>query len=712
MASLLPGYEYDIFISYRQNDNLTGGVTEFVQRLKEELAATLKESVSIYFDTDPHEGLLESHHVDKSLERKLKCLIFIPIISQTYCDPKSFAWQQEFCAFNRWAQQDGPGRDITLGNGNVASRILPIKIHDIDAEDTSVIETEIGGVLRSIDFIYKEAGVNRPLKPADIRGQNLNQTDYANQLNKVANAVKSILTGLRSQTTKAPKKEPTIINQPLPRKRPRSAVLSLIILTVVIAGYFVVQKLTLSQPATEVLDKSIAVLPFADMSPQKDQEYLGDGIAEEILNVLARVKDLKVIGRTSSFSYKGKGTDLKTIGEELGVSTILEGSIRKDGNKVRITAQFIKASDGSHLWSESYDRELKDIFLIQDELARSISKSLLISFEDNPGQGKTSEGPSNNEAYNLYLLGKYSFERPAKNDEDRKAIFYQSINFYKQSIALDSTFASSYAELARTYIFYSFFFGDQEIANVYYLGESNARKALELDDRNVQALLDMAMIKRNRDWDWEASRKYFQTAISIAPNDPLSFGLYAMLLSAINQTDSALYYANRSLVLDPNSEVAKFYSLRSLYYDRQFNEAISLSDQLQGDQIGFMSPPFFIIIRILSHVDKDKTVSILLNNSDLGDGDKDKLEKYYQENGWDALMKRLFADHLDSMSESRILITVHGAPMEAIFAKLNRDADNKVGELVYLLIDPVYDPIRSDPRYDQLLKRMGLDKYK
>lgn len=138
MASLLPGYEYDIFISYRQNDNLTGGVTEFVQRLKEELAATLKESVSIYFDTDPHEGLLESHHVDKSLERKLKCLIFIPIISQTYCDPKSFAWQQEFCAFNRWAQQDGPGRDITLGNGNVASRILPIKIHDIDAEDTSV----------------------------------------------------------------------------------------------------------------------------------------------------------------------------------------------------------------------------------------------------------------------------------------------------------------------------------------------------------------------------------------------------------------------------------------------------------------------------------------------------------------------------------------------------------------------------------------------
>ena len=144
MASIIPGYEYDIFISYRHNDNRSGWVAEFVAALQEELSATLKEPVSVYFDTNPHDGLLETHSVDKSLELKLKCLIFIPIISQTYCDPNSFAWQHEFVAFNKLAKEDQFGRDIRLLNGNVASRILPVKIHDLDSEDKALLENEIG----------------------------------------------------------------------------------------------------------------------------------------------------------------------------------------------------------------------------------------------------------------------------------------------------------------------------------------------------------------------------------------------------------------------------------------------------------------------------------------------------------------------------------------------------------------------------------------
>src|ERR1035437_10099659 len=165
MASIIPGYEYDIFISYRQKDNKGDRwVSEFVDALKTELEATFKDDISIYFDENPHDGLLETHSVDKSLEGKLKCLIFIPIISQTYCDSKSFAWQHEFVAFNKMAKQDQLGRDIRLTSGNVASRILPVKIHDLDAEDKALLENELGGVLRSIDFIYKSAGVNRPLR--------------------------------------------------------------------------------------------------------------------------------------------------------------------------------------------------------------------------------------------------------------------------------------------------------------------------------------------------------------------------------------------------------------------------------------------------------------------------------------------------------------------------------------------------------------------
>src|SRR5882762_5413000 len=140
MPSLIQDYEYDIFISYRHNDNRTGWVTEFVKALQEELAATIKEPASVYFDSNPHDGLLETHNVDKSLEGKLKCLIFIPILSRTYCDAKSFAWQHEFLAFNQMAAQDAFGKDIKLRNGNVTSRILPLRIHEIEEEDKQLIE--------------------------------------------------------------------------------------------------------------------------------------------------------------------------------------------------------------------------------------------------------------------------------------------------------------------------------------------------------------------------------------------------------------------------------------------------------------------------------------------------------------------------------------------------------------------------------------------
>jgi tetratricopeptide (TPR) repeat protein len=197
MASIIPGYEYDIFISYRHNDNLSGWVTKFVKALQDELASTIKEPVSVYFDSNPHDGLLETYNVNKSLESKLKCLIFIPVISQTYCDINCFAWKQEFCAFNKLAKEDKFGRDIKFSSGNVASRILPVKIHDLDPEDKKLLESELGEVLRAVDFIYKEAGVNRPLKPVDNKNDNQNKTDYRNQVNKVANAVKEIIGSMK-----------------------------------------------------------------------------------------------------------------------------------------------------------------------------------------------------------------------------------------------------------------------------------------------------------------------------------------------------------------------------------------------------------------------------------------------------------------------------------------------------------------------------------
>jgi hypothetical protein len=163
MASIIPGYEYDIFISYRQKDNkYDGWVTEFVEHLKNELEATFKEDVSIYFDENPHDGLLEIYNVDKSLELKLKSLVLIPIISQTYCDPKCFAWQNEFVAFNRMSSADPLGKDVKLASGNVCSRIIPVKIHELDTSDIELFEKEIGSRLRSIEFIYERCNLWPP----------------------------------------------------------------------------------------------------------------------------------------------------------------------------------------------------------------------------------------------------------------------------------------------------------------------------------------------------------------------------------------------------------------------------------------------------------------------------------------------------------------------------------------------------------------------
>ncbi|TSA31617.1 MAG: hypothetical protein D4R64_17785, partial [Porphyromonadaceae bacterium] len=285
MPSVLTGFKYDIFISYRQKDNkYDGWVTEFVDNLKKELEATFKEDVSIYFDVDPHNGLLETHNVDKSLKEKLKCLIFIPIISQTYCDSKSFAWQHEFVAFNNLAKEDRFGRDIRLAGGNVASRILPVKIHTLDQEDKSLLENELGGVLRAIEFIYKEVGVNRPLKPTDDKKDNLNKTYYRDQINKVANAVKEIISGLKAEPAaltedKTQPREPlSEVKKEVVRSRaykPKSRILkyvigSFLVLALLVPGYLLIPKLFKSSKPAEI---SIAVLPFANMSNDPEQEF-------------------------------------------------------------------------------------------------------------------------------------------------------------------------------------------------------------------------------------------------------------------------------------------------------------------------------------------------------------------------------------------------------------------------------------------------------
>jgi hypothetical protein len=199
MPSVLPDFEYDIFLSYRQKDNKGDRwVSDFVAALKDELDSTFKEEISVYFDINPLNGILETHDVDASLKDKLKCLIFIPILSRTYCDTNSFAWTHEFKAFVELAGNDKFGLKVLLPNNNFANRVLPIRIHDLDKDDIKLCESIIGGVFRGIDFVYKSAGVNRPLRAKeDNPHDNLNHTNYRDQINKVALAIKDLIESMK-----------------------------------------------------------------------------------------------------------------------------------------------------------------------------------------------------------------------------------------------------------------------------------------------------------------------------------------------------------------------------------------------------------------------------------------------------------------------------------------------------------------------------------
>ncbi|OUJ74927.1 hypothetical protein [Hymenobacter crusticola] len=213
IASLLPDFEYDIFISYRHNDNLFDGwVTEFVTRLQEELAATIKERLSIYFDKNLRDGLSDTALVAPSLEHRLRAFILIPLISQTYCDTERFSWKHEFLPFHQQASHDRLGLYLRLPSGNVGCRILPLRIHNLDSSDVHLLETTLGGHLRTIDFVYEDLGVNRPLRAKDDElPRPTGGLLYRNQINKVANAIKELVAAVKQP---APFVSPAVFGAP------------------------------------------------------------------------------------------------------------------------------------------------------------------------------------------------------------------------------------------------------------------------------------------------------------------------------------------------------------------------------------------------------------------------------------------------------------------------------------------------------------------
>ena len=514
MASLMPGYEYDIFISYRHNDNRSGWVTEFVAALQEELAATLKEPVSVYFDTNPHDGLLETHNVDKSLEGKLKCLIFIPIISQTYCDSKSFAWQHEFVAFNKMAKEDQFGRDIRLTSGNVASRILPVKIHDLDPEDKTLLENELGGVLRCIEFIFKSAGVNRPLTPSDNPDKNLNKTFYRDQINKVANAVKEIITAIKKpnqQDGEIPKE--VVKAKPEKQKNLKLKIItgSLLVIVLIALGYFFIPKLSKNSDSVE---KTIAVLPFRNLSNDTTQLPICDGFMEDIINNLQKVKNFTVRPRTSSYQYRDTKKSTAIIGKELNVNYLVEGSVGREGNNLKIRVELSDSKADKQLWSKDYISEMKQLFSLQSEIAKEIASELkaeLTPEEIKKIEKKPTENP---EAYNYYTQGNYYYWKSYGWGD-----VSPSIELYQKAIRLDPGFALAYTGKAKCLLDQYLNYQDHS-EDILHKSKEAIDKAFEIDPDLPDAHLALGIYYYYGYLNYPEALKEFERVLKYQPKNP------------------------------------------------------------------------------------------------------------------------------------------------------------------------------------------------
>jgi serine/threonine protein kinase/Tfp pilus assembly protein PilF len=289
---------------------------------------------------------------------------------------------------------------------------------------------------------------------------------------------------------------------------------------------------------------SIAVLPFSDMSPEKDQDYFGEGIAEELINALTHLQGLRVVARTSAFALKGMKLDIREIGRKLDVKTVLEGSVRKAGNRLRVTAQLINVEDGFHLWSERYDREMADIFAIQDEITVAIVDSLKVTLRVGEKTALRKRSTSDPEAYSLYLKGLYFFARPSPES------FGKALDSFQAAIAKDPNFALAYAGVANV-------FGGLGVLNLappaemWPRAKAALQKALSLDEDLAEAHSVAALLAFWYEWDWEAAGRSFDRALSLNPGDAMFHGQHAFLYLNRRKFDEAIREIKKALELDP-----------------------------------------------------------------------------------------------------------------------------------------------------------------
>jgi len=478
MPSLIPGYNCDIFISYRQKDNKGDRwVSQFVEALKNQLEATFKEDVSVYFDENPDDRLQETHDVNKSLEGKLKCLIFIPVVSQTYCDPNSYAWQFEFLPFLRMAEKDRFGKDVKLRSGNVAGRIIPVRIHDLDPEDIKLYEKETGSVLRAIDFVFKTGtGAVRPLLPnEDHPNDNLYRTFYRDQISKVAIAVKDIIHGLQagpvssadekrhqkhllhSTEIEGEKSEP----QKSPNHTRRKIYTGVALIAIFIIAALLYPQIFKKDKFKEIRDPegkiSIAVLPFENYTGDTTMNWFSNGISSLIINVLGNSPELAVCDDYTMYEVTRSANQVYTAGispaKAQGIAkmakakTYITGSYQGREDTYWILANLVDTETGNVISTHKIEGNLRTSAYLEmaGSLCEEIKNHLEIrAIEEKSGADVIRAYTRSSEAYRHYIQGLNMF---------MASEYDHAINELKRAYEIDSTFSMASFFIAYSYNF-------------------------------------------------------------------------------------------------------------------------------------------------------------------------------------------------------------------------------------------------------------------
>jgi eukaryotic-like serine/threonine-protein kinase len=459
------------------------------------------------------------------------------------------------------------------------------------------------------------------------------------------------------------------------------------------------------------ISRTIAVLPFVNASPDPDNEYLSDGITDELINALARVEGLRVASRTSVFALKGKSQDVRAIGALLDATEVLEGTMRRSGQRLRITAQLTSTNDGRLLWSQRFDRELEDVLELQDEIARTIVTALRETTFADIADPAARRHTSNVQAYGLYLRGRFAWN---KRTQEGVA---EGIKYFKEAIAKDPGYALAYTGLADSYAL-QLDYRNVPVHRGFAMAKEYARKALELDDGLAEAHASLAWSLFIYDWDWQAAEREFRLAIDRDQRYSTAHQWYGFLLASRKRFEEALVEAHTAQETDPSS-VSVRRSLGYVYlYARKYEQA-----RYHLDRAIAMNPVAeenYRIQGLILTLEKkySEAERVLREALDLAAPDTTYTKTtlaYSLAQGGDKSYALAIRDELEKKHESDYVSPVELAIVniglednEQAITWLERAVEERRGWCAYLSVHPLADPLRGNPRFEALVQKLGL----